>query len=140
MRTCGSHFESRMFCFSLHFTNNQKHTECFICRLQKQIKQAILYQEEFILPVAQKSSSVYTSKPITCSPHSARLIATSLLSVTAPSLGGVMGAGLIFPPDAHYSILFCFLKMCSLPEDSLWLCQDYCLHSCFVDKVPYLIP
>lgn len=95
-----------MFYFPLHFTHNQKHMECFICRLQKRIKQALLHWEEFILPVAQKSSSVYTSKPITFSPQSARLMAASLLSVIASSLDGVIGAGLIFPLDAHYSLLF----------------------------------
>lgn len=58
LRTFGLHSESRIFYFPLHFTHNQKHVECFICRLEKQIKQAILCWKELILPVDQDSSSV----------------------------------------------------------------------------------
>lgn len=89
LRTFGSHFETRMFYFPLHFTHNRKHMECFICRLQKQIKPAILcWKKIYSSCGSEVSLCVHTSIPITFSLQSSRLMATSVPSVIASALGG----------------------------------------------------
>ena len=58
---------------------------------------------------------VHTSKLITFSPESPRLMATSVPSVAASTLGGVVRGGLTHPPDINSSVaFFCFLEMCCL--------------------------
>lgn len=54
-----------------------------------------------------------TSKPITFSPQSSRLIAASVPSVIASSLSRAIRAGRISSRDVHYSLVFFyFLEMC----------------------------
>lgn len=78
-----------------------------------------------------------TSKPITFSPQSSRLIAASVTSVIASSLSRVIRAGCISSLDVHYSLVFFyFLEMCCL----IWLfpvaLSALCLCG-FSDEVPY---
>lgn len=78
-----------------------------------------------------------TSKPITFSPQSSRLIAASVPSVIASSLRRGIRAGRIFPLDVHYPLVFfyfletrCFTWL--LPVVLSGLCRGR-----FSEKVPY---
>lgn len=81
-----------------------------------------------------------TSKPITFSPQSSRLIAASVPSVIASSLSRVARAGRISPLDVHYSLVFFyFLEMCCFT----WLLPVALSALCpcgFSDEVPYHFP
>lgn len=116
LRRFGSHFQSRMFYFPLHFTCNQKHMECFICKLPKQIKQAIRCWREFIPPVHHSLSSLSKLPSLLLffpPAQSSRLIAVSVPSVSASTLSSVIGVGFVSAPDVHYPVCFLLvLKMC----------------------------
>lgn len=82
---------------------------------------------------------VHTSKPFTFSLQSSRLIATSAPSAAASTPGGVIRAGLVYPPDVNYSAVFSASWKCVVfPDYCQLLCQDYCLCVCFADEAPHL--
>lgn len=81
-----------------------------------------------------------TSKPITFSPESSRLIAASVPSVIASSLSRVVRAGRISPLDVHYSLVFFyFLEICCFYL-IISSCSISCVPGGFSDEVPYHFP
>ena len=114
--------------------------ECFICRLRKQIKQAILHWKGFILPVSQKSSSLSTfpSPSLSLCSHQGEwpLPCPLLLHPLWVVLSGLVSFTLMMLIILLFSSAS--WKCVVLPAYCQLLCQDYRLCVRFANEVPHL--